>query len=62
MKTAFDILHDFKGASLTAPEGSFFTCVVSIQGRYICTGMGPTKEKAEETAYYGTKITLDETK
>lgn len=58
MKTTFDILHDFGAASLTTPDGTIFTCTVSLHGQHVCTGMGTTKERAEDTAYYGTKITL----
>lgn len=58
MKTAKDIQTQFNATTRTKGAGNVYSCEVFINGTKLCEGLGSTLEKAEDTAFYGTKIML----
>ena len=61
MKTIFDILETFGLAAKTSLNGKVHRCkVFTSGGNLLCEGLGTTKESAEDSAFYGAKISLSE--
>jgi hypothetical protein len=58
MKTATDIQTTFSASTITRGWGNCFSCNVFIDGIQICEGLGSSIETAEDTAFYGAKISL----
>lgn len=59
MKTIFDVLDTFGLTAKTSLDGKVYRCKVFTRGgNLLCEGLGTTKESAEDTAFYGAKISL----
>lgn len=59
MKNGQDIQSEFAAKTKTTGRVGLYSCIVYIGKEMICEGIGSTFQMAEETAYYGTKISLN---
>lgn len=55
---ANDIQNTFAAKTKTFGSGSVYRCQVFIGGAFVCEGLGSSIESAEDTAFYGAKISL----